>query len=309
MTIKETTPPKEMPTWAVGTNGKKSFYRGNTDDIIQCFQDSMQQSGIVLDGEITADGLLHRAHILGQKPGSLNGAYVLHLDGKPAGYWQDMSNPDSKCTWKYQGEFTNQVKIKPAALRAARQKKEADLARRQEEAALTAQRIWQSAKSAPANNPYLVKKDICAHSVRVLNGDLVVPLLNADDQIVSLQFIKPDGSKRFLAGGIKKGCYFSIGDKGYDVMICEGYATAVSIWERIGWQVVVAFDAGNLGRVARLMRDRYPNSRIVIAGDNDLSGVGQSAAKAAAEAVGAQVMIPRLTGDWNDWRASIRGAL
>jgi len=271
----------------------------------------MRHSGIVLGGEIIADGRLQRAHIVGQKAGSVNCAYVLHLDNRPAGYFQDMSNPGSKCTWKYQGEISgsNQVKVNTSMLRMHRQKKEMDLAQRQADAALTAQRTWAAAKPAPANHPYLVKKDIKPHGLRVLNGDLVVPLLNAADQIVSLQFIRQDGQKRFLAGGLKKGCFFCITGGPDRLMICEGYATGASLHEYTGWHVIVAFDAGNLGPVARLMRDWFPNDIIAIAGDNDLSGVGQSAAKAAADAVGGQVMIPRLPGDWNDWKSSIRGAL
>jgi len=124
----------EKPGCQPGINLEQSNFRGNTvNAIIQAFQDSMRQSGIALDSEIITDGLLHRAHIIGQKSGSVNCAYVLHLDGKPAGYWQDMSNPGSKQTWRYQGEISgsNQVKVNTSMLRMHRQKKEMDLAQRQ----------------------------------------------------------------------------------------------------------------------------------------------------------------------------------
>ncbi|SCZ84790.1 toprim domain-containing protein [Nitrosomonas mobilis] len=314
MTNRGNTEGKKIPAGQAGINLEQSNFRGNTvNAIIQAFQDSMRQSGIALDSEIIADGLLHRAHIVGQKSGSVNCAYVLHLDNRPAGYWQDMSNPGSKQTWRYQGEISGQTKVKPSMLRMHRQKKIDDLAQQQHDAALKAQRTWEAAKSAPATHPYLVKKDIKPHGLRVLNGDLVVPLINADLRLSSLQFIRPDGQKRFLAGGKKQGNFYAIEDGSKStvspLVIAEGFATAASVHEYTGYTVLVAFDSGNLIHVARAIQWAAVGRKIIIAGDNDESGVGQAAARAAAEAVGAQVIIPRLPGDWCDWKESIRGAL
>lgn len=313
MTNRGNTGDEKIPGCQPGINLEQSNSRGNTNDIIQYFQDAMQQSGIVLDGEIIADGRLQRAHIVGQKAGSVNCAYVLHLDNRPAGYFQDMSNPGSKCTWKYHGEISGQTKVKPSMLRMHRQKKIDDLAQQRHEAALKAIRIWQSAKPALAAHPYLVKKDIKPHGLRVLNGDLVVPLINADLRLSSLQFIRPDGQKRFLAGGKKQGNFYAIEDGSKStvspLVIAEGFATAASIHEHTGYTVLVAFDSGNLVHVAKAVQWAAVGRKIIIAGDNDESGVGQASARAAAAVIGAQVMIPRLTGDWNDWKSSIRGAL
>ena len=50
------------------------------------------------------------------------------------------------------------------------------------------------------------------------DGRLVLPVLNAAGEVVSLQFISGDGGKLFLSGGEKKGCYFPIPakDRGKD---------------------------------------------------------------------------------------------
>jgi putative DNA primase/helicase len=62
--------------------------------------------------------------------------------------------------------------------------------------------------------------------------------------------------------------------------------------EATGHFVLIALDAGNLESVALVFRRLYPLSEIIIAGDNDKSGTGQKAAKAAALAVGGRYILP-----------------
>jgi len=142
---------------------------------------------------------------------------------------------------------------------------------------------------------------------------LVIPLKDSQGHIHTLQFIKLSGEKRFLSGGKKQGNFYAIEDGSKStvspLVIAEGFATASSINEYTGYTVLVAFDSGNLVHVAKAVQWAAVGRKIIIAGDNDESGVGQAAARAAAEAVGCQVLIPRLPGDWNDWKSSIRGAL
>jgi putative DNA primase/helicase len=50
-----------------------------------------------------------------------------------------------------------------------------------------------------------------------------------------------------------------------------------------------------------VIRKLYPASQIIICGDNDESGTGQKAARAAALAVTGKYIIPTIVGqDWND---------
>jgi hypothetical protein len=88
----------------------------NHYEIIADFKDFAQTSaGIELPDNLKADGKLHRFKINGEKSGKLSGAYILHLDGKPAGYIQDFRT-DTKLNWTfkgdYQGEPISQADIK-----------------------------------------------------------------------------------------------------------------------------------------------------------------------------------------------------
>jgi putative DNA primase/helicase len=49
----------------------------------------------------------------------------------------------------------------------------------------------------------------------------------------------------------------------------EGWATGATLHEATGLPVVVAFNAGNLLLVAKLIRREYPAARLVICADND----------------------------------------
>ncbi|MBF3539432.1 DUF927 domain-containing protein [Burkholderia pseudomallei] len=142
--------------------------------------------------------------------------------------------------------------------------------------------------------------------LRVLKGlgALVVALRNAQNELTSLEFISPDGEKRFLPGGAKAGAFHLFGEDSRCVLIAEGYATAASAFEASGLAVAIAFDAGNMTRVGRALRQRYPNAALVFAADNDAkadgSNPGLKAATDAARAVGGTVAVPPDGLDLND---------
>jgi len=138
-------------------------------------------------------------------------------------------------------------------------------------------------------------------------NELVIPVLDLDYGFHSLHFISANGSKRFLAGGAIKGhfCKLSAGD---DIVICEGFATGLTLCThyRRDCSVYVAFNAGNLLSVAVILRNEFPDAKIIIAGDYDRqSGTGQRTALEAAKAVNGIVAIPSFSdnesgSDWND---------
>lgn len=260
------------------------------------FRKAMLAAGIHYDGEVIADGRLRRFHIQGQKRGTLNGAYVLHSDGCPAGWFQNYASGVSQ-TWKLTGG--QKVACDPAKIEEARQRRESERLQAHKKAAEKAAYIWREAVPA-INHQYLIRKHIQPHGTRIYKGALVVPIHNEADRLVNLQFISPEGVKRFLSGGRKRGCFFTIGDLA-TVLICEGFATGASLHEETKQRVVVAFDSGNLLSVSRNIRELSPDSEIIICADNDISGVGQAKAKEAALAVGGKILIPPKAGcDWND---------
>ena len=53
------------------------------------------------------------------------------------------------------------------------------------------------------------------------------------------------------------------------IVIAEGYATADTLSQALGYATISAFDSGNLLKVAQDIRYKYPDKPIVIAGDDD----------------------------------------
>jgi putative DNA primase/helicase len=270
--------------------------------IIDEFRNAMLDSIGYAPENITGDGKLHRFK---DNNGKLNGAYVFHLDNRAAGYFECFKR-GIKQTWKMASNFTPLSDYQRQVFKAQSQK-EAEQRKIEEtfkhkEAAQKACSIWSKATLAPANHPYLINKRIGIHGARLgRDNTIVIPLYNANNEIVSLQFISEAGGKSFLSGGKKKGCFYPIGEESNTILICEGFATGASLYEESGHFTVVAFDAGNLKDVAIAVRTLSPDSEIIICGDNDLSGVGQAKAIDAALTIGGKYLIPEIVGqDWND---------
>ena len=192
---------------------------------------------------------------------------------------------------------------------AARRERNAEEARRRIEAREEAGAIWKTSKLAPNDHPYLVAKGVKSHGLHVHNGGLVVPVREGTD-LHTLQFIAPDGDKRFLSGGRSAGCYFSIGsakDAG-SLCICEGYATGASIHEATGCPVIVAFNAGNLLPVAKAIRERFPELHLIVCADDDAKTPGNpglTKGTEAAQAVGGRLVVPDFGPNRPDWASDL----
>ncbi len=210
--------------------------------------------------------------------------------------------------------------------RAQRQQAEqAQIEAAQARAAAEAVALWETASEA-SEHPYLDRKGIAPHGARVAaDGALLVPVRNPAGELVNLQRILPNGEKRFLPGGRKSGCFHVLGtvpagagagpQAAPVVLVVEGYATAASLYESTGHPVAVAFDAGNLAKVARALRQQHPAALIVVAGDDDQAteartgtNPGRVKAKQAAEAVGGVAVfpegLPEGGSDFNDMAQS-----
>ncbi|MCU6498917.1 DUF927 domain-containing protein [Rugamonas sp. A1-17] len=206
-----------------------------------------------------------------------------------------------------------------AAQAAARQQRQvhsqAEQTAKHERASARAQAIWSAAAAADNEHSYLQRKGISSHGLRIYSGELsigdmacdgavIVPLYNIAGELVSLEFIAENGEKRFLPGGAKAGAFHLMGKNFDHVVIAEGYATGASVFEASGYGVAVAFDAGNLRRVADAMRERYPKAVLIFSVDNDAkadgSNPGLKAATEASQSVGGLLAIPPVGMDIND---------
>lgn len=133
-------------------------------------------------------------------------------------------------------------------------------------------------------------------------GSLVIPLTNEAGELVNVQLIRADGSKRYLAGGQKAGAFHRIGGGAF-VAVVEGYATGLSVHLATGATVYCAMDCGNLAAVAQIARRQHPKARILLCGDNDAhtqGNPGKTKAEQAAAAIGGLIALPPIAGDWND---------
>lgn len=296
---------KESPA----ANGASKYIRSHRSKLAHCpqpdFKSSMSAAGLLTKDPITPDGKLHRFHVEGDKPGSENGWYVFYGDSLPAGAFGSWKT-GFKGTWCAKAENT----LSPAEreeyrqrMEAARKTREAEEQARRTAAREKAAGIWEAAAPAPDNHPYLVKKGVRNHGLRMHNGALVVPMRDTYGILHSLQFIDGEGNKRFLSGGLKKGCYFTLGSPVESFCIAEGFATAATIYESTGLAVAVAFDAGNLLTVAQAIRAKFPHIKITVCADNDEhtpGNPGLTKAREAAAAVGALLAVPPVAGDFND---------
>lgn len=163
------------------------------------------------------------------------------------------------------------------------------------DAAAKAQSIWDNARPAADDHPYLLRKNVPAIGLRQDRYDnLVIPMHYYNQStnqttLVNVQLLAPDSQdnqfdkvpsaldeeKLFLKGGLVSGAYHVIGTDamfvGGIVLLCEGYATGASVFEAMGYSlpVIVAFNAHNLIPVAKSIRAQYPDHRIIICADDD----------------------------------------
>lgn len=193
----------------------------------------------------------------------------------------------------------------------------------QAQAATDAQALWDSA-SDTGQSPYLERKGVLGHGVRYTpDGWLLVPLRDATGKLWNVQRIAPakpaEGTdKLFLKGGRKSGLWHLLGavpaGAGAVVLVAEGYATAASLHEATGHAVAVAFDAGNLAKVAKALHKQYPSALLVVCGDDDRdteartgTNPGRVKASQAAKAVQGLALfpegLPEGGSDFNDLHA------
>jgi putative DNA primase/helicase len=276
---------------------------------IKCFSSAMAEEQLFCPDALIDDGEIHRFHVAGDSSNSRNGWYSLHGTAPHWGvfgswrtnvmrYWQAKSLEIMTKLERY----VHKERLRMSRLQQQRDRQQAWLLAEER-----ANSIWKNAKLSPSDHPYLVKKCINSYHLKSHKGSLLVPLYDSN-RLVSLQFIDSGSGKRFMKGGRTKGCYSPLGEVSDTVYICEGWATACTIFEKTGMHTLAAMTAGNLKALALAIKFKYRASKIVIAADNDrftFGNPGLTKAKEAARAVGGDVICPKFPDgapgtDWND---------
>ncbi|MCS3471243.1 putative DNA primase/helicase [Pseudomonas sp. JUb42] len=268
------------------------------------FRDALQAAFGPLDWLPEGDGTIRRFFVPGDKAGTTNGWYCLFADGIASGAFG---------SWKLGGTSTwcsrepadpreaEQVRQRIAQARAQR---EAQQLKHRQQAAAKARRWWRDARRADPAHPYLLAKGVRPHGLRQRGDELLIPLYS-NGELVNLQRIGPDGTKRFVYQGKVKASYSPLGvvSPGRPLCICEGWATGATLHQDGGYTVAAAMNAGNLKSVAQALRSKYPNVEIIIAADDDRlteGNPGRTFANEAAAASGALVTFPEWPADAPD---------
>ena len=264
--------------------------------------------GLEIKGAIVADGKIHRCEMAGDRKGKKNGWYVLFDEGIAAGAFGSWRTGETH-TWcaKSSNELTPEERTaNKKRMDDARTLREAELEKLRADARERAVRLLgKSSITVDANHAYIKKKGIVPYCAFQLRQSIVIPVQDINENVHSLQFIQTDGSKQFLTGGRKKGCFYHIGDAlmGTTLYVAEGWATACSIRKASGEWVFITFDAGNLKPVCLTLRERFPDHNIVLCADDDYKtkgNPGMTKAREAAKAVGAKLAIPDFGKDRPD---------
>lgn len=266
------------------------------------FAQAIAAAGLGAPDKIIPDGKVHRFRCDGDKPGTKNGWYVLHLDGTPAGVfgsWK-LGRTETWCAVSAEDQTPQQRADLRALIEQAKRQRDAEQRERYAQAAERAERMMGVSAPADPQHPYLVRKEIEPHGIRQQGVALLIPV-SVNGRLASVQTIYPDGIKRFLKDGRTAGGYYLINDQTHrpELLICEGFATGATLHERIGAACFVAFNANNLLPVARHVRDRHPQANIIICGDDDRwteGNPGAAKARAAALDIGAKLLMPDWTG-------------
>ncbi|KMJ44798.1 DNA primase [Xenorhabdus khoisanae] len=168
---------------------------------------------------------------------------------------------------------------------------------------------------------YLVKKGLQCPNQRLLkDGSLLLVTQMLDGTITGAQTIKPNGEKRLVSGTQKKGSFIPVSEiteTPDTFIITEGYATALTVSQLHESIVLAAIDESNLLTIGKMVRERWPDAKVIIAADNDWhepderdkngrlkKNVGKIAAEKAAQSIGGWVTLPptEFKADWDDYR-------
>ncbi len=213
------------------------------------FATILRDNGCIVDGNHPVmDGLSHRIKVDGDRHGEKSGFYVVHMDGHPAGYFNN-HRTKAEIRWKAKGySLTEGQKAAFAAQVAIKQQERK--AEQQVQYVKVAQAINELLAIAPPANtdhPYLQDKNARPNGLKIVPhntdglpqdsiiricqerqevktvrdehpdslvfvaGDLLLPIYDVNGDIWSAQTIQPNSTKLFVAGSQKEGHFHVVG--------------------------------------------------------------------------------------------------
>jgi putative DNA primase/helicase len=146
---------------------------------------------------------------------------------------------------------------------------------------ISAIEAWERCIPATSTEAYIVKKQGTPHGLRIypknaapllireqnVAGYLAIPCWS-NGQLQTLQFVPPaKGNKLNLTGASFNDGFFAVGERTDFIYICEGIGQAWAINKATGFLAAVCFGAGRLLTVAKVLRAKYPKTRLVVVPD------------------------------------------
>ncbi|TSE29337.1 PriCT-2 domain-containing protein [Tepidimonas taiwanensis] len=178
-----------------------------------------------------------------------------------------------------------------------------------------AARVWDAARPAGADHPYLVRKRVqptetlgeldadrlaeltgyrAQSGGELLQGPILIAPVRVGGELSSVEFIDELGRKAALSGGRKRGGIWATGPlpEAGRLVLAEGVATALSIAEALGEVVAAALSVNNLKAAGEAIRAERPGLELVIAADLSEGGQPHPEAVKAARALGCGIVAP-----------------
>lgn len=283
-------------------------------------------------GDIVPDGDLHRFSTDANRRGDTAGWYIAHSDGVPCVMFGDWRTGEVETVTGLDPELQKtgiplrvitqrELDEHRAWIETQKKRRETERKTEDQKAREKAYRLYEAAKDVSLADaeklPYFVKKGIRnAPGARFTeNGTILIPMYDETGAPAGIQFIYPDGAKKFISGMAVKSRFGWIVGQGACIYVCEGYATACSVHAATGCSVAIAFSCGNLGPVAEVIHQKQPHTQLVFCADNDQwtrnakgdpINPGVDSARKAAAQVNGKVIVPEFSSldgnptDFND---------
>ncbi len=258
------------------------------DDILKQVLAFMAKLGIepYSESDIILTGELHRFRTREDKASEKSGAIKIYTDGWPAGYVQDWRK-GIKEYWRYDTSNFDEEQQKYFNSEEYRKKMEERERKAREKrrmkqivASEAAARLWERLEFAPTQHPYIVRKRIPCFTEDCLRYNpetksLAVPLKDIEGRFWSIQWIPEEGDKRFFIGTSTDGIFWSVWLDVLDknpkevILLGEGFATMAKVFELMKKPCVAAMSCYKLEVIAKKLREKYPEAKIIITADND----------------------------------------
>lgn len=220
------------------------------------FATVLRDNGCIVDGNHPVmDGLSHRIKVEGDKSGEKSGFYVVHMDGHPAGYFNN-HRTKVEIRWKAKGYSLTEAQKAAFAAQVAikQQERKAEQQAQYVKVAEAIKELLAIAPPANADHPYLQDKNARPNGLKVVPhntdglpqdsiikicqdrqevktlreeyydslvfvaGDLLLPIYDKNGNIWSAQTIQPNGTKLFVAGSQKEGHFHVVDGNSQDLV-------------------------------------------------------------------------------------------